>query len=112
MLDQLNREGQSTLRIAAQPQRPYPIRQRHRPEILAESHGQRAMLLGHVERNRLIGMHLCDFKMADHDLRDRLVIEASEHVLRFDWDDIAQRTRSIYAQLGKLARSEEGARRG
>jgi glycogen(starch) synthase len=50
--------------------------------------------------------------LIDHDLRDRLVIEASEHVLRFDWDDIAQRTRSIYAQLGKLARSEEGARRG
>ncbi|HEV3284816.1 MAG TPA: glycosyltransferase family 4 protein [Solirubrobacteraceae bacterium] len=50
--------------------------------------------------------------LIDHDLRDRLVMEASEHVLRFDWDDIAQRTRSIYAQLGKLARSEEGARRG
>jgi glycogen(starch) synthase len=50
--------------------------------------------------------------LIDVDLRDRLVMEASEHVLRFDWDDIAQRTRGIYSQLGKLARSEEGARRG
>jgi glycogen synthase len=50
--------------------------------------------------------------LIDVELRDRLVMEASEHVLRFDWDDIAQRTRGIYGQLGKLARSEEGARRG
>ncbi|HWX96221.1 MAG TPA: glycosyltransferase family 4 protein [Solirubrobacteraceae bacterium] len=50
--------------------------------------------------------------LIDVDLRDRLVMEASEHVLRFDWDDIAQRTRGIYGQLGKLARREEGARRG
>jgi glycogen(starch) synthase len=50
--------------------------------------------------------------LIDVDLRDRLVMEASEHVLGFDWDDIAQRTRGIYGQLGKLARSEEGARRG
>jgi glycogen(starch) synthase len=50
--------------------------------------------------------------LIDHDLRDRLVVEASEHVLRFDWDDIAQRTSSVYRQLGKLARREEGARRG
>jgi len=50
--------------------------------------------------------------LIDLELRDRLVMEASEHVLRFDWDDIAQRTRGIYGQLGKLARREEGARRG
>jgi glycogen(starch) synthase len=50
--------------------------------------------------------------LVDLELRDRLVIEASEHVLRFDWDDIAQRTRGIYRQVGKLAPSEEGARRG
>jgi glycogen(starch) synthase len=50
--------------------------------------------------------------LIDVELRDRLVMEASEHVLRFDWDDIARRTRGTYRQLGKLARSEEGARRG
>ena len=32
-------------------------------------------------------------------LRDRLVAEASEHVLRFDWGDVAQRTRGVYRQL-------------
>ena len=28
--------------------------------------------------------------LVDDELRDRLVAEASEHVLRFDWDDIAR----------------------
>ena len=32
-------------------------------------------------------------------LRDRLVAEASEHVLSFDWEDIATRTRAIYGEL-------------
>ncbi|HMD52255.1 MAG TPA: glycosyltransferase family 4 protein [Solirubrobacteraceae bacterium] len=49
--------------------------------------------------------------LVDHDLRDRLVTEASEHVLSFDWDDIAQRTRGIYDELGQPA-SREGAGRG
>jgi len=33
------------------------------------------------------------------DLCERLVAEASEHVLRFDWDDIAQRTRATYERV-------------
>jgi glycogen(starch) synthase len=37
--------------------------------------------------------------LVDTELRDRLVTEASEHVLRFDWDDIAQRTHTIYSGL-------------
>src|SRR5271155_947491 len=41
--------------------------------------------------------------LVDEALRDRLVTGASEHVLRFDWDDIAQRTRGIYDALGQLA---------
>jgi glycogen(starch) synthase len=36
--------------------------------------------------------------LVDEELRDRLVAQASEHVLHFDWDDIAQRTRSVYAE--------------
>ncbi len=39
----------------------------------------------------------------DEALRDRLVTEASEHVLRFDWEDIAQRTRAIYDGTARLA---------
>ncbi len=49
--------------------------------------------------------------LVDDQLRDRLVTEASEHVLRFDWDDIALRTRGIYDELwsaGRPGRSEEG----
>jgi glycogen(starch) synthase len=49
--------------------------------------------------------------LVDDELRDRLVTEASEHVLRFDWDDIAQRTRGIYDELAELTPSE-GVRRG
>jgi len=49
--------------------------------------------------------------LVDGELRDRLVMEASEHVLRFDWDDVAQRTRGIYGELAELAPREEGARR-
>jgi glycogen(starch) synthase len=49
--------------------------------------------------------------LVDGQLRDRLVTEASEHVLRFDWDDIAMRTRGVYDALAKLL-TGEGARRG
>ncbi|HEY2536527.1 MAG TPA: glycosyltransferase family 4 protein [Solirubrobacteraceae bacterium] len=48
--------------------------------------------------------------LIDGELRDRLVTEASEHVLRFDWDDIAQRTHAIYDELAQ-ARVREGANR-
>jgi glycogen(starch) synthase len=37
--------------------------------------------------------------LTDDALRDRLVAEASEHVLRFDWADVARQTRQIYAAL-------------
>jgi glycogen synthase len=37
--------------------------------------------------------------LTDGELRERLVAEASEHVLRFDWGDVARRTASVYAEL-------------
>ena len=37
--------------------------------------------------------------LTDDALRDRLVAEASEHVLRFDWADIARQTAEVYADL-------------
>jgi glycogen(starch) synthase len=49
--------------------------------------------------------------LVDGELRDRLVTEASEHVLRFDWGDIAQRTRGIYDEFRQPA-AREGAGRG
>jgi glycogen(starch) synthase len=50
--------------------------------------------------------------LVDEELRERLVTEASEHVLRFDWDDIAQRTRGVYGELRELLPREEEVRRG
>src|SRR5215211_538930 len=37
--------------------------------------------------------------LADDDLGRRLVAEAREHVRRFDWVDVAERTSSVYAEL-------------
>jgi glycogen(starch) synthase len=41
--------------------------------------------------------------LTDGALRERLVVEASEHVLRFDWADVARQTSALYAQLGRAA---------
>ena len=37
--------------------------------------------------------------LTDDELRERLVVEASEHVLSFDWSDVACRTREVYRDL-------------
>jgi len=37
--------------------------------------------------------------LSDPELRERLVIEASEHVLRFDWGDVARQTARLYGSL-------------
>jgi glycogen(starch) synthase len=37
--------------------------------------------------------------LTDEDLRARLVAEAREHVLTFDWADIARRTAALYEDL-------------
>jgi glycogen(starch) synthase len=37
--------------------------------------------------------------LTDQPLRDRLVAEASEHVLRFDWSDVARQTLALYGRL-------------
>jgi glycogen synthase len=50
--------------------------------------------------------------LVDRALRDRLVMEASEHVLRFDWDDVARRTRTIYSSLVQNTPRRERVRRG
>jgi glycogen(starch) synthase len=50
--------------------------------------------------------------LVDESLRERLVTEASEHVLRFDWEDIAGQTRKLYSQLRPSKRREERVQRG
>src|SRR6188472_2131837 len=37
--------------------------------------------------------------LTDADLRERLVAEASEHLRRFDWGDVAEQTAAVYADL-------------
>ena len=39
--------------------------------------------------------------LTDDALRERLVIEAGEHVLRFDWADVAAQTAEVYAEVGR-----------
>jgi glycogen(starch) synthase len=46
--------------------------------------------------------------LVDEELRDRLVTEASEHVLSFDWSDVAQRTTGVYRDLASR-RAEQRA---
>ena len=41
--------------------------------------------------------------LTDDQLRERLVAEASEHVLLFDWADVARQTRAAYAELPSLS---------
>jgi glycogen(starch) synthase len=41
--------------------------------------------------------------LTDDALRDRLVAEASEHVLHFDWADVARQTRDAYRSLLRAA---------
>ncbi|MCX6387553.1 MAG: glycosyltransferase, partial [Solirubrobacterales bacterium] len=44
--------------------------------------------------------------LTDDALRDRLVAEASEHVLSFDWADVARSTADVYTDvLGQQAKS-------
>ena len=43
--------------------------------------------------------------LTDDGLRDRLVTEASEHVLRFDWGDVARRTIEVYGALPRTSRA-------
>jgi glycogen(starch) synthase len=50
--------------------------------------------------------------LVDDALRDRLVTEASEYVLRFDWDDVAARTRAIYSSVSDMTSRRERIKRG
>jgi glycogen(starch) synthase len=37
--------------------------------------------------------------LTDPELADRLVAEGSEHILRFDWAEVADSTAAVYAEL-------------
>jgi glycogen(starch) synthase len=45
--------------------------------------------------------------LTDDALRDRLIAQASEHVTRFDWVDVAAQTREVYGAVGAAASPAE-----
>jgi glycogen synthase len=49
--------------------------------------------------------------LTDDELRDRLVAEASEHVLSFDWGDVASQVAAVYREVTAGAASERRAAR-
>ncbi len=52
--------------------------------------------------------------LTDDRLRERLVVEASEHVLGFDWSDVARRTSGVYRDLtagGRAGRNGDARQR-
>jgi glycogen(starch) synthase len=76
------------------------------PTIVADTGGLREVVPG----GRRVGLRfrardshalarLAEELLADDALRDRLVAEASEHVLRFDWGDVARQTAKVYERL-------------
>jgi glycogen(starch) synthase len=54
--------------------------------------------------------------LTDEELRERLVAEASEHVLTFDWGDVARQVAAVYREVsqsaGRSAPGQRAARRG
>jgi glycogen(starch) synthase len=76
------------------------------PCIVADTGGLREV----VPRGRRVGLRfrassvrslerMAFDLLTDDSLRERLVAEASEHVLRFDWADVARQTADVYASL-------------
>ena len=85
------------------------------PCIVADTGGLREV----VPRGRRVGLRfrassvrslerMAYELLTDDGLRERLIAEASEHVLRFDWADVARQTAGVYASL---ARSRAVSRR-
>jgi glycogen(starch) synthase len=76
------------------------------PTIVADTGGLREVVPGGRKvglRFRASDSHalarMAEELLADDALRDRLVAEASEHVLRFDWADVARQTAEVYADV-------------
>ena len=81
------------------------------PCIVADTGGLREV----VPRGRRVGLRfrassvrslerMAFQLLTDDELRERLVAEAGEHVLRFDWADVARQTEVVYRALTAEAR--------
>jgi glycogen(starch) synthase len=60
--------------------------------------GRRVGLRFRAEDSRALG-RMAESLLTDDALRERLVAEAREHVLRFDWADVARQTAGVYDGL-------------
>ena len=80
------------------------------PCIVADTGGLREVVPG----GRRVGLRfrardprslarVAEMLLSDDALRDRLVAEAREHVLRFDWSDVARQTADVYGELTRGA---------
>ena len=49
--------------------------------------------------------------LTDAELRERLVAEASEHVLTFDWADVARQVAAVYGEVTQWPGASASARR-
>jgi len=89
------------------------------PTIVADTGGLREVVPGGRKvglRFRASDSHalarMAEQLLADDALRDRLVAEASEHVLRFDWADVARQTAAVYTELIRAGTPVATARGG
>jgi glycogen(starch) synthase len=64
--------------------------------------GRRVGLRFRAKDSRALG-RMAETLLTDDALRERLVAEAREHVLRFDWADVARQTAEVYREVGGAA---------
>jgi glycogen synthase len=73
------------------------------PCIVADTGGLREVVpsvgLRFRPRDPAALAEMIDRVLVDDERRDRLVAQAAEHVLRYDWADVARRTAELYAAL-------------
>ena len=72
--------------------------------------GRRVGLRFRARDSRALG-RMAEQILTDDALRDRLVAEAGEHVLRFDWADVARQTAEVYARSRRRRHHRVGADR-
>ena len=77
------------------------------PCLVADTGGLREVVpneqvgLRFVSRDPRSLAEMAERILTDDALRDRLVVQASEHVLSFDWYDVARQVAGVYEELGR-----------
>ena len=82
------------------------------PCLVADTGGLREIVPGHERvglrfrsRDPRSLAEMAERLLTDRGLRDRLVADASEHVLRFDWHDVARQVSRLYREVAGLSSS-------